>query len=79
MNSISIDFKFFIESDNTPFILFDNIGKIVYLNNSAEILLGYVSKQELYNITLSYAPKNFGSRSTMIQLQYNLFSFYAIK
>jgi len=78
MNSISIDFKFFIESDSTPFILFDNLGKIVYLNNSAEILLGYVSRQELYDITLSYAPKDFGSKTTRLELQYDSFSFYAV-
>ena len=78
MNSISIDFKFFIESDSTPFILFDNLGKIVYLNNSAEILLGYVSRQELYDITLSYAPKDFGSKTTRLELEYDSFSFYAL-
>jgi len=78
MNSRSIDFKFFIESDNTPFILFDSSGKILYLNNSSEILLGYVSRQELYDITLSYAPKDFGSKTTRLDLQYDSFSFYAV-
>jgi len=78
MNSVSIDFKFFIECDSSPFIVFDNGGKIIYLNNSSEILLGYVSRQELYDITLAYAPKDFGSKSTRVELQYDSFSFYAI-
>ncbi|SFV53909.1 hypothetical protein MNB_SV-6-81 [hydrothermal vent metagenome] len=78
MNSTSIDFKFFIESDSTPFILFDSSGKILYLNSSSEILLGYVTRQELYDITLSYAPKDFGSKVTRLDLQYDSFSFYAI-
>lgn len=78
MNSTSIDFKFFIDSDSTPFVLFDSSGKILYLNNSSEILLGYVSRQELYDIALSYAPKDFGSKTTRLELQYDSFSFYAV-
>lgn len=78
MNSTSIDFKFFIDHDSTPFILFDSNGKILYLNNSSEILLGYVSRQELYDIALSYAPKDFGSKTTRLELQYDSFSFYAV-
>jgi len=78
MNSVSTDFKFFIEYDNSPFILFDYIGKILYLNSAAEILLGYVAKQELYDITVSYAPKDFGYKTTRLELQYDIFSFYAL-
>lgn len=78
MNSVSTNFKFFIEYDNSPFILFDNIGKILYLNNAAEVLLGYVASQELYDITVSYAPKDFGNKTTRLELQYDIFSFYAL-
>jgi len=77
MNSISTNLKFFIENDINPFILFDNNGKILYLNNASEVLLGYVSKKELYDITLSYAPKNFGFRTTRLELEYDIFLFYA--
>jgi len=77
MNSISTDFKFFIEHDINPFIIFDHSGKIIYLNNASEVLLGYVGKQELYDITLSYAPKDFGFRTTRMDLQYDTFTFYA--
>lgn len=78
MNLESTDFRFFIECDNSPFILFSSAGKILYLNNSAEILLGYVSRQELYDITVSYAPRDFGSKTTRLELQYEAFSFYAL-
>jgi len=77
MNSISTNLKFFIENDINPFILFDNNGKILYLNSSSEVLLGYVSRQELYDIALSYAPKDFGFRTTRLELKYDTFLFYA--
>ncbi len=78
MNLISTDFKFFIECDTSPFILYENSGKITYLNSAAEILMGYVTKDELYDIAVSYAPKDFGYKTTRLELQYYTFSFYAI-
>ncbi|RLA57286.1 MAG: hypothetical protein DRQ78_13645 [Epsilonproteobacteria bacterium] len=78
MNTTSIDFESFIEWDNSPFILFDNKGKILYLNNSAEILFAYVSKKELYDIALSYAPQSFGYKTTSLSLSYESFVFYAL-
>ncbi|MEA1879110.1 MAG: hypothetical protein U9N11_00475 [Campylobacterota bacterium] len=78
MNTTSINFQSFVEWDNSPFILFSNEGKIVYLNANAEILLGYVTHSELYNIALSYAPKNFGYKTTLLNLNYNNYNFYSI-
>jgi hypothetical protein len=78
MNTTSIDFKSFIEWDNNPFILFSNQSKILYLNNAAEILFGYVTKKELYDISLSYAPQNFGYKTTSLTLNYDAFLFHAI-
>jgi len=78
MNTTSIDFKAFVEWDNSPFILFSAEGKILYLNNVAEILFGYVSKQELYDISLAYAPQTFGYKTTTLSLNYDVFNFYAI-
>jgi len=78
MNTLSIDFQPFVEWDNSPFILFSNQGKILYLNNAAEILFGYVSKQELYDITLAYAPHSFGYKTTTLSLNYDSFNFYAV-
>ncbi len=78
MNTTSIDFKAFIEWDNNPFILFDALGKIIYLNNAAEILFGYVSQKELYDIAVSYAPQSFGYKTTSLTLNYDSFLFHAI-
>ncbi len=78
MNTTSINFEPFVEWDNSPFILFTHTGKIRYLNNAAEILFGYVSKKELFDIAVSYAPKNFGYKMTSLTLNYDSFSFHAI-
>jgi hypothetical protein len=78
MNTTSIDFRSFIEWDNNPFILFSNEGNIIYLNNAAEILFGYVSTKELYEIALSYAPQTFGYKTTSLSLNYDAFVFHAI-
>jgi len=78
MKTTLINFEAFVEWDNSPFILFNQQGRIVYLNHSAEILFGYVSKKELYDIALSYAPQNFGYKTTTLSLSYESFSFYAI-
>lgn len=78
MNTTSIDFQAFVEWDNNPFILFSDQGKILYLNNAAEILFGYVSKKELYDIALSYAPQNFGYKTTSLTLNYDTFMFHAV-
>ena len=75
---MNINFESFVEWDNNPFILFSSQGKILYLNNAAEILFGYVSKKELYNMALSYAPQNFGYKTTTLSLSYDSFIFYAI-
>lgn len=78
MSIESIDFQAFIEWDNSPFILFNAQGKILYLNNAAEILFGYVTKKELYDIAVSYAPQNFGYKTTSLGLNYDSFIFHAI-
>ena len=78
MNTTFIDFQPFVEWDNSPFILFDNNGKILYLNNAAEILFGYVSKKELFDIAISYAPQDFGYKTTSLVLTYDSFVFHAI-
>jgi hypothetical protein len=78
MNTLSIDFKQFVACDNSPFILFSAEGKILYLNNAAEILMGYVDRKELFDIVLSHAPKEYGYKTTSIPLQYDAMLFYAI-
>ncbi len=73
-----INFKFFVENDSNPFILFSNIGKIKYLNASAEVLMGACQTKEIFNIALTHAPKTFGSKKSIINLTFNSFQFYGI-
>ena len=78
MNTVSIDFKPFIEWDNNPFILFDNLGKILYLNNAAEILLGYVTRKEIFELALSHAPQSYGFQTAPVTLRYDIFNFFSV-
>jgi hypothetical protein len=78
MHKTSINFEAFVAWDNSPFILFSNQGKILYLNHTAEALFGYVSQKELYDIALSYASQSFGYKSTPLKLSYDSFLFHAI-
>lgn len=74
----SINFKFFIENDANPFILFTSTGKIHYINNSAEVLMGSCQPKEIFEIALRYAPQNFGSKKSILDLSFNSFRFYGI-
>jgi hypothetical protein len=38
MNTTSVDFRFIMDHDHIPLMVFDNSGKIIYLNNEAEIV-----------------------------------------
>jgi len=74
----SIDFKFFIEHDANPFILFTNTGKIKYLNTSAELLMGSCTPKEIFVLALAYAPQTFGVKKSILNLNFNSFQFYGI-
>ena len=74
----SINFKFFIENDSNPFILFTSTGKIKYLNGSAEVLMGSCTPKEIFNIALAYAPQTFGFKKSILALNFNSFQFYGI-
>jgi nitrogen-specific signal transduction histidine kinase len=78
MNLNSINYKFFADSDLNPFIIFNQNSKILYLNYSAEMLLGHVDKREIFDIALVHAPKNYGTKTTNKEFVYNHLSYYAI-
>jgi hypothetical protein len=73
-----INFKFFVENDSNPFMLFTNKGKIKYLNTSAELLMGACQPKEIFDIALAHAPQTFGSQKTALNLSFNSFEFYGI-
>jgi hypothetical protein len=72
------DYKFFIEDDTNPFILFMSDKKIAYLNTAAEYLLGRVKKEKLYELALMHAPKVYGTKITHVDLKYDDLGYYAI-
>ncbi|CAA6818874.1 MAG: Unknown protein [uncultured Sulfurovum sp.] len=74
----SINFQFFIENDSNPFILFSNTGKIKYLNNSAEVLMGSCRPKEIFDLALTHAPQTFGFKKSILNLNFNSFQFYGI-
>ncbi len=78
MNTESIDFQFILENDGSPIIVFDHQGRILWLNNAAEILLGYVESRNLFEIALAHAPKDYGSKTTLMDLRYRQLLFYAV-
>lgn len=79
MNIISTDFKFFIEHDSNPFILFSSDGKVIYLNESAELIFLEPSiDKKLFNIALTHAPKSYGYKKTLLDLAVGSFEFYGI-
>ena len=49
-----------IQEDYNPFILFSKDGKVVYLNNEAEYLLGFISYKELFDFTIANAKNQKG-------------------
>ncbi|MBN2824413.1 MAG: hypothetical protein JXQ76_03735 [Campylobacterales bacterium] len=78
MNSTSIDFEYFIDCDNSPFVIFSNAMKVIYLNAAAEILMGYVQNRELYTLAITHAPQDIGSKTTSLELKYGSFIFHSI-
>ncbi len=78
MNTYEIDFKFLVESDNNPIIVFNHSGHIIYINSNAEILMSYVGVKDIFNLALNHAPKEYGSKTTQLELNYNHLKFYSI-
>ena len=73
-----IDFEFVVFNDHNPFIVFDANSHIVYSNKSAEFLITIDSIEKLYNLALTYAPKSYGSKYSIVDISIDIFDFYAI-
>lgn len=78
MNTSSIDYRFLLDMDSNPVVVFNNNGNIVYLNDNGEILMGYAKVKDIFNLAIDNAPKKYGTKNTQIELTYNHLSFYAI-
>ncbi len=78
MSISEVDYKFLLEVDNNPVVIFNHSGSILYLNTNAELLMSYASIKEIFDLSLKNAPKEYGSKTTQIELNYNHLNFYAI-
>ncbi|MBT3280239.1 MAG: hypothetical protein HOF69_07325 [Campylobacteraceae bacterium] len=67
-----------VEHDLNPFILFDSEGRLKDFNKEAEFLLNNVHKKELFELTVSNAPKNYGFNRKFLSLSYGKSNYYAI-
>lgn len=67
-----------MEHDYNPFILFDDSGRVKSLNQEAHYLLGITSAKEIFNLAKTYANITFGFKTTILDLNFGLLSFFAI-
>jgi hypothetical protein len=74
----TLDMQFLLDTDTNPLIVFDSNSKIIYLNDSAEILMGHVSKREIFDLALKYAPKEYGAKTSRLELSFGHLNFYAV-
>ncbi len=67
-----------IEYDYNPFISFNENGRIVTLNKEAQYLLGEVAPKKIFDLTKTYANITYGFKTTIVDISFKSFSFYAI-
>lgn len=67
-----------IEHDYNPFIVFNTEGRVKSLNQEAQYLLGEVDQKELFNLTQTYANHSYGFKTTIMDLSFGSYKFYAI-
>ncbi len=67
-----------IEHDYNPFISFDENGRVKSLNQEAHYLLGVVSAKKIFDLTKTYANITYGFKTTILDLNFGSFSFFAI-
>ena len=71
-------FEEWVELDLNPILSFSYTSKIVYSNSEAQFLLNRISQKELFDLAMSYAPKNFGALTSYIDITIKNYTFYAI-
>ena len=77
MNKLSF-YEAWIENDYNPFISFSKDGRIKTLNKEAQYLLAEVTPKKIFDLTTTYANITYGFKTTIIDIAFKSFSFYAI-
>ncbi len=71
-------FEKWVEHDYNPLIIFNKDAKVSFINKEAQFLLGFVSAKEIFKLASSYASQNYGFKTTIIDLNFGKYSFFAI-
>ncbi len=67
-----------VEHDYNPFILFNEDGRVKSLNKEAQYLLAETKNRELFDLTQIYASHSYGFKTTVLDLSFGSYKFYAI-
>ncbi|MDR1911724.1 MAG: hypothetical protein LBQ52_05185 [Helicobacteraceae bacterium] len=67
-----------MERDLNPFFLFDSSGKAIYLNQSAELLLGYANPNAFFQLAERYATGGKSYEMRFEPLSFRSFQFYGL-
>ncbi len=73
-----IDFEFVVFNEHNPFLVFDSNGAVIYSNKAAEYLTTTDSIGKLYNLALQFAPKSYGAKYSLVDIQIDIFNFFAL-
>ena len=71
-------FEEWVELDLNPIISFSSTSKIIYSNSEAQFLFNRITQKEVFDLAVSYAPKNFGALTSYIDITIKNYTFYAI-
>ena len=67
-----------VEYDYNPWIMFDDQGKVLTLNQEAQYLLAEVTAAEIFELALTYATQSYGFKTTMMDLDFGKYEFFGI-
>jgi hypothetical protein len=75
---ININYQNWLEYDYNPFFVFGSKGELLTLNQPAQFLISKVDPKTLYELALAYASRDYGYKTTIIDLRFDVFNFFAI-
>ena len=71
-----MNYKLLQDNDINPVFIFNNDGKIMYANKSAQLMSDMHIDKKLFALAMDYAPKSYGKSTNYIDVNYNNNSFY---
>ncbi len=71
-------FEEWAEYDYNPFVVFDKDGKVTFVNQEGQFLLGFVSAKKIFTLASSYASIKYGYKTTIIDIDFDKYSFFAL-